>query len=278
MKTTAPVSYILLLAAASIFTSSCERNKPVQKTDAPVANPISAKEYTVDAILYQQQSGEYRALAYQAFSLARLRTDEALKKKKPKEKLAIVTDLDETMLDNGRFGAHLINTSKYYTAALWSEWESLKKADSIPGSVSFLKYADSKHISIFYISNRSQKGLGSTMENMKQLGFPQVDSSNFLMRDKTSNKQERFDSIAKTYHIYMNLGDNLNDFAGVFYHQQASDRKRLTDSLSSNFGVSYIVLPNATYGDWEDAFYGYYKVDTTNDMKFSRRHSLLVDY
>src|SRR5690349_16454793 len=61
-------------------------------------------EYQVGAILWTQSSAEYRALAYQAFSLARLRLDQARAVRSAKPP-AVVVDIDETVLDNSRFQA-----------------------------------------------------------------------------------------------------------------------------------------------------------------------------
>ena len=48
-------------------------------------------------VLFQQQSAEYRALCYQAFNIATLRLESVKRKGLP---LAIITDIDETILDN----------------------------------------------------------------------------------------------------------------------------------------------------------------------------------
>src|SRR5580765_474488 len=59
-------------------------------------------------VLWQQTAAEYRALCYQAFNIAALRLNEIPGKKFRKEKLAIITDLDETILDNSYADAKLI--------------------------------------------------------------------------------------------------------------------------------------------------------------------------
>ena len=58
---------------------------------------VLVKEYPV---LWQQDAAEYRALCYQAFNIAALRINEIPRTTLKKNKLAIVTDLDETILDN----------------------------------------------------------------------------------------------------------------------------------------------------------------------------------
>ena len=57
--------------------------------------------------LWQTTSAEYRALAYQAYNIARLRLDEDLKIKRT-QKRAIIVDADETVLDNSPFEISII--------------------------------------------------------------------------------------------------------------------------------------------------------------------------
>src|SRR4051812_32795908 len=72
------------------------------------AQPSVDNEYQAGAVLYMQKAAEYRALAYQAFNLARWQLDADLDKKNvkqlPKQERgrarAVVVDIDETVLDN----------------------------------------------------------------------------------------------------------------------------------------------------------------------------------
>ena len=53
------------------------------------------------AILWQQSSGERRALSYQAFTLARKILDQDLRvNRRIRKPRAVIVDLDETILDN----------------------------------------------------------------------------------------------------------------------------------------------------------------------------------
>jgi len=55
----------------------------------------------------------------------------------------------------------------------------------------------------------------------------------------------------------MLCGDNLSDFSAVFDKQPFPERdKRVTDNAQL-FGEKFIVLPNASYGDWEGALYNF---------------------
>src|SRR5215510_4005758 len=106
------------------ITLSCLLFLPVgvlAQTSAPSMSRQSGadNEYQVGAVLWTQSSAEYRALALQSFTLARLRLDQDLAAKshrraaKPR---AIIVDADETVLDNSRFQAELILRGAGYTA------------------------------------------------------------------------------------------------------------------------------------------------------------------
>src|SRR5438067_2760739 len=111
-------------------------------------------ELKIYPVLWQQQAAEYRALCYQAFAIATLRLNEIPKKKFKKGKLAIITDLDETILDNSYSEAQLIKDGRERTDQSWKEWLDRSAATAVPGAVDFLQAAKQKGATIFYISNR----------------------------------------------------------------------------------------------------------------------------
>ena len=210
----------------------------------------------VMATLYNYYADEYRALAYQAYNIAHDRVD-AIRKDNPyNEKLAIVVDIDETLLDNSPHQALMIKTDSSYPY-MWNEWCDLAKAKAVPGAVEFLQYADENDFNIFYVSNRKKKYVQeSSMENLRSLGFPQVIDEHFLLRlersesnPDPSDKQARRDEItALGFEIVLLIGDNLGDF----YNDQEEKELRLAqvDSFKHEFGHKFIILPNAMYGNW----------------------------
>ncbi|MEH6306110.1 5'-nucleotidase, lipoprotein e(P4) family [Olivibacter sp. CPCC 100613] len=210
------------------------------------------RDYT-NAVLWQQQSGEYRALCFQAFNYAQLSLDKALKKRAKKPR-CIIVDIDETLLDNSPQSGQTLRSKKGFDLAEWKRWTGMAIADTVPGACSFLKYAASKKVAIFYISNRDQSEIPATMQNLKRYGFPYVDNDHLLFRDSTSNKQSRRNQVAMTHQIVMLAGDNLSDFSTVFY-QEEKNTKEEVDLLAKKFGTSFIILPNPMYGDWEQSLY-----------------------
>src|SRR5215472_18579708 len=92
---------------------------PAQAQNAARAD----NEYQVGAVLWQQSSGEWRALSYQAFALARMMLDRDLgSRHRGALPRAIVVDVDETIMDNSVFQATLIKQQLAYDGKLWTDW------------------------------------------------------------------------------------------------------------------------------------------------------------
>src|SRR6187551_219873 len=93
----------LLLQFSSLILTIVTLTAAISAQQAS-AQTASDYEYQVGAVLFMQKSAEYRALAYQAFNLARWQLDADLDKenvkKLPREERdrprAIVVDIDET--------------------------------------------------------------------------------------------------------------------------------------------------------------------------------------
>lgn len=242
--------------------------------------PGSENEYQVGAILWTQSSAEYRALAYQAFSLAKLRLDQELattrrgRAARGVKPPAIVVDVDETVLDNSRFQAELILRNAAYTPQAWQAWCERAQAGAVPGAVAFLNYAARRGVKTFYITNRRQPEKAGTIKNLIGAGFPGVTEETVMIRDSSSpSKEPRREKVRAGYRIVMLVGDNLNDFNDDFSGKSIADRSAQVDSQWENFGARYIVIPNPMYGDWESAVYDN-KPLSESDRRAKRREAL----
>lgn len=233
----------------------------------------SPNEHLSMATLFFQRAAENRALYYQAYNFARISLDLDLQNNTDTRKRAVVVDIDETILDNSPFEAKCIIEGTSYPT-YWNEWVQLAQADALPGAADFLNYAASKGVEVFYVSNRKTNELEATLQNLTSKGFPMVDEQHLLLRSTTSNKSERRKKIEETYRIVLLAGDNLNDFTEVFEKQGPEKRNTLTDSLKYEFGKRFIVLPNAMYGDWENALFNYNNKLSEHQKDSVRLHSL----
>lgn len=251
--------------------------------------PVADNEYQVGATLYTQKTAEFRALAYQAFNLARLRLDEDLSRRsvqrlpraERRKQRAVIVDIDETVLDNSPAQAAGIRDRRSFNMKDWYAWSDMRKAKAIPGAVEFLNYAVSKGVKVFYISNRDEVQKQATIDNLRSVGFRDVSEYNVLLRQKDergnniSTKTPRRDLVAEKYRVVLVMGDNLDDFSDVFERRSVADRFAETDRIKDEWGKRWIVLPNAMYGTWENAIYEYKAAELTEAQKAEKRAKAL---
>jgi len=242
----------MMMAVGLVFTTA----EIEAKSPAPSEYTTrDLNEQLVLATVWMQASAEYRALCYQAFNLARMNLDAFLSTHKGGKPVAVIVDADETVIDNSAYEAFLIGQDFGYSSKTWTPWMAAAEATATPGALAFLKYAESKNVEIFYLTNRKIVGYEGTEKNLKALGFPYVDKKHMLLRTGSSDKQERRDMVEKDYAVAFLMGDNLNDFLSVFRKKSVDERFAETDKIKDSWGKKFIVLPNPTYGDWEGAVY-----------------------
>lgn len=173
----------------------------------------AVREYAM-GIRYQQ-SGNAAAAQRQAWLLARSRLKAILAGGDAGPRPAIVTDLDETVLDNSPLLARdTIACHDYTTWDTWSDWEQHGHPRLTPGARQFLNYADRREVAVYYISDRLQENKPDTLATLTDLGLPQVRKSHVLLYGPT--KQERRDIVADGHDIVLLLGDSLPDFHDDF--------------------------------------------------------------
>ncbi|OEF96387.1 5'-nucleotidase, lipoprotein e(P4) family [Vulcanibacillus modesticaldus] len=247
---------------------------PGQKIVLSDYNTEDLNEQLVMATAWVQNSAEYRALAYQAFNVAKMILDKDLAENTSTEKRAIIVDVDETILDNSAYEAFLIGNDFGYSSKTWNPWMDAAEATAIPGAVEFLNYAAGKGVDIYYITNRKVVGKEGTLKNLKDLGFPQVDEEHLMLRTDTSSKTARRDAVDADHRIVLLMGDNLNDFSDVFKGKTIEERFAATDANKDLFGSKFIVLPNPQYGEWEGAIYNYNWGASAKEKNQMRKDSL----
>lgn len=248
MNIKTPVGFLLLSA---LVLASCTQVQKKEQSQTKATEP-NVRDYSIQSVLWQQNAAEYRALCYQAFNTAKMQLDDYLEQhKNPKQSLAIITDVDETVLNNSPFNAKLIELNENYTPEEWATWVKLEKAKAIPGATAFLNYAKAKGVEVFYVSNRSHKLVGATIANMKKVNLPYADSLHLFFKTTTSAKKLRFDRVRQTHEVILYMGDNFGDFTSKSRVASTEKRNALADSLHHEFGKRFIVLPNPMYGDWE---------------------------
>ena len=245
----------LLIGVAALLLGGCCATKPTTAAQTPKGESALIANGKLWSSYFQQNAAEYEALCLQAFNVAQLRLDEALAKKGDKP-LAIVTDIDETFLDNSPFEAYCAKKGISYSQEAWEEWTVLGDAKPLAGALDFFKYADSKGVAIFYVTNRLEKEREGTAKNLRKYNFPFPSDSRLILRTAEKSKENRRLQIAKDYDIVLLMGDNLSDFAKDFDSRTPEGRSEAVHNNRNEFGKRFIILPNYSYGDWEGAAYG----------------------
>src|SRR4051812_2056165 len=102
-----------------LVLTACSSTKQV--TNRPVQTSSAAIDGKLFSLVFQQKAAEYKALCFQAYNLAHLRLDQDLQLPENKPR-AIVTDIDETVLDNSPYGVHQALAGKDYDQNEWFNW------------------------------------------------------------------------------------------------------------------------------------------------------------
>jgi len=242
----------LSLLVAFMLISACttqQSTKPLSKLATLESTPI--KEHLVLAVLWQQHAAEYEALCYQAYNVAKQRIDWVLANHDSEKPLAIIADIDETVLDNSPYQSRMILDDINYSKPTWSEWGRKESAEPVPGALDFYRHVADQGITVFYVSNRYQEQLTETINNLNKLGFPFAQASHVLLKTDTSGKEPRRQKILADHVLVMLLGDNLSDFHTDFDDRSTAERSSTAAQMQQHFGTRYIVFPNPMYGDWE---------------------------
>ncbi len=242
--------FFITVTFFAAFVSACGTS---QKTS--VNHQVNGAHPALYATLYQQFAAEYKALCYQAYTLADLRLKQSLEKSYDKP-LAIILDIDETVLDNIPYQAAAIKGDFGYPVQ-WAEWMEKADAEPLAGVVSFLQKASDLGVEIFYVSNRKETFKEATIRNLKDKQLPFADTDHVLLRQSSTEKESRRALIKEKFEVIMLVGDNLGDFDAIFEVTDATKRMNNTIDNKHLFGDRWIVLPNAAYGSWVDALPGY---------------------
>jgi 5'-nucleotidase (lipoprotein e(P4) family) len=227
-------------------------------------NDVSGKtqDRLLASVSWYQNSGEMMALYYQGFNIAKQRLNQAVEVNPTGRLLAVVVDIDETMLDNSPYESYLIKHGDDRTG--WTNWTEKSTAKALPGALEFARYADSLKVEVFYITNRDNDERKSTLMNLSSEGFPFANEEHLLTRGdtayamgNTSSKVGRRTKVSATHDIVLLIGDNLNDFSGVFEDRSTNNGKEAVVNNRDQFGKKFIILPNPMYGAWEKPVFDY---------------------
>lgn len=244
----------------------------------------------LNATLWMQNAVEYKANSLAIFALARLRLDQARADPNwtaaPVEQTgayqalppAIIVDVDETILDNSPYEVWLALQDKSFDSKTWTAFVNSATSRAIPGAVEFIKYAQSRGVKTFYVTNRTSEEEAGTRKNLALLGFP-IDPVNDTVLtagerpDWGSAKGTRRVFIARDFRILLNLGDNLGDFTDD-YRGDENQRNQVFEANRERWGREWIVLANPAYGSFESAPYRHDFKLSDGEKRQAKRNAL----
>ena len=237
----------------------------------------AASHDNMNATLWYQTSAEFKASAIQTYQTAALQLPAAIADKNwtalPNQTtnyhqlpMAIIVDIDETILDNSPTAAQAVLLNAGYDAKRWDQWVAMASAKAVPGAVAFVNKAEAAGVKVLYISNRecgkradspdSCPQKTDTLRNLKAVGIAQIDASQIWLKseqkDWSSEKESRRLLAAKDFRILMSIGDDFGDFLpDVKKNITPEQRSALVDNYQEYWGAKWFVLPNPTYGSWQ---------------------------
>lgn len=189
-------------------------------------------------------SDEYKSLCEQIYHLAWQKVK--ISAKTSQGNLAIVMDLDETVMDNSLYQVEITGRGESFTMDSWTDWVNRGEAGLVPGAGAFIDSVRALgDVKIIFISNRMADRTDVTRKNLQDLSAAGKTDIYLLRKDRGDKKTVRRNEIftgngrMKPYGSYTVIawfGDAMGDFP--------------SEIMESNFGENWFMLPNPMYGKW----------------------------
>jgi len=238
----------------------------------------SAAHDTLDAVTWIQASSEYAAVTTSLYAAAADKLGRlAASSPGGAGSMAVVLDIDETVLDNSPYQGQLIARNATYTSDTWDEWIARRAATAVPGVVEFIRTAQSLGVHVAFITNRAcrlRPGTDAvcpqkedTRANLERIGIETGSTTLFLRGERppapcralllpreqadgtwSSDKSSRRECVRLNNDIAMLFGDQLGDFTSETASTLSG--RELATEHSDSWGSAWFMLPNPTYGDW----------------------------
>ena len=230
-----------------------------------IAEPVRLSS----AVRWQTTSKEYQALTESVYQQATEAIPQA-----PSADWVVVMDVDETILDNSPYQIEAEQSGRGYTPESWAAWVAREKAGLVPGAKAFMQQVYAAGGKIVLITNRERAQDVHTWRNLIAVDVP-VTSANTCLMGRTGDDKQAVNgvdfindkdwrreqirrgtatcftphgSIAESWSepqlILMQVGDNIEDFAGV------TQEEAKIDQLLPDLGKQLFLLPNPMYGSW----------------------------
>ena len=175
------------------------------------------------AVAYSH-SKEYRETFAAACDEARLAIEQALTKSKSaggRQNLAIVSDLDETLLDNRPFFDTCADKNEAQISwDAFEDWQKKSIADPLKPTRELLAYARSKGLAVFFVTGRMEHLRRATIQNLITHGiaydglYMRADGDEQSAVTMKSAYRKQIEAMG--FHVVANIGDQYSDLAGGY--------------------------------------------------------------
>lgn len=210
--TASSISFLSGLGLLSLLNCNPARALPPEKFSSPTEQP---KDIGNETGLAYTKSSDYKKSFEKAVREAR-DFCKTYKKNHPNAKnLAIVSDIDETLLDN----RGLFNEVDEFSWPEFIKWTKKAEAPNLEPTARFLKWARKNGFSIFLITGRPEKLRSCTIMNLVRNG---VSYDGLYMRPEKRRKNSAIElktDVRKNledmgFVIVVNIGDQVSDLVG----------------------------------------------------------------
>jgi acid phosphatase len=261
----------LPLLLACLLTSGCAT------TNDKIATP---PHDNADAVVWLQSSAEYAAVTSGIYATAAAALEQIARSEPSRTgNMAVVMDIDETVLDNSRYQGQLVLDGASYSSDSWDDWIGLRSAPAVPGAADFIRTSQALGIHVAFITNRSCRTRPDssdecpqhedTLANLRAIGIDTAQTTLFLRGDRpsedclaylteaerdsgtwSSDKTSRRACVTVNRDIVLLFGDQLGDFTEVRDRPAGASGRELAGEFGDNWGTTWFMLPNPTYGGW----------------------------
>jgi len=164
----------------------------------------------------------------------------------------VITDADETVLDNSLYQKELAEANLSFSQESWGRWVRRRQAPPLPGSLAFLRRVGELGGKVAVVTNRTESLCPDTEADFRAFSIP-YDVVLCRPDEGPSDKGPRFRRVAEgtaapalpPLEVLMWLGDNMHDFPG-----QGQAIRREPDQSFESFRGRFVVFPNPMYGSW----------------------------
>jgi 5'-nucleotidase (lipoprotein e(P4) family) len=230
-----------------------------------------ATDDRLDAILWQTTSAEYQILAQSIYAAAKAQLERALADRQwsavPTQSgnsqalpPAVIMDIDETVLDTGSFQSYMVKNSARFASPLWRNWLNQNRPPAVPGALEFISLAQSRGVSVFFVTNRDYATEPVTRAQLASVGVALPANIDTVLSanerpDWGVDKGSRREFIAQSFRVLMVFGDDLGDF--ISEYRTAPQARVLEAKKHDSWGTKWFMLPNPMYGSWETSLYNF---------------------